>query len=103
MVKENNQKVAECFQNWQVKIEEQHEKHLSPFGMAFMQLNITISTTGINLSAIKPEFFFPSRSSTTKQRPEYWNNLGLSKSRSVIGNKSFRPKTSSPLVVSPQI
>ena len=26
MGKENNQKVAECFQNWQVKIEEQHEK-----------------------------------------------------------------------------
>ena len=47
MAKENNQKVAECFQNWQVKIEEQHEKYLSTFGMAFMQLNDTISTTGI--------------------------------------------------------
>ena len=57
MAKENNQKVAECFQNWQVKIEEQHEKYLSPIGTAFMQLNDTISTTGINLSAIKPEFF----------------------------------------------
>ena len=52
MAKENNQKVAECFQNWQVKIEEQHEKYLSPFGMAFMQLNDTIS--------------IPSRSSTIK-------------------------------------
>ena len=58
MAKENNQKVKVCFQYWQVKIEEQHEKYLSPFGMAFMQLNDTISTTGINLSAIEPEFSF---------------------------------------------
>ena len=35
MAKENNQKIAECFQNWQVKTEEHHEKYSSPFGMAY--------------------------------------------------------------------
>ena len=90
MAKENNQKIAECFQNWQVKIEEQHEKYLSPFGMAFMQLNDTISTTGINLSAIEPEFSFLQDLQPSKQRPEYWNNLGSSKSRSVIQEEEAR-------------
>ena len=90
MAKEKNQKVAECFQNWQVKIEEQHEKYLSPFGMAFMKLNDTISTTGINLSAIEPEFSFLQDLQQSKQRPEYWNNHGSSKSRSVIQEEEAR-------------
>ena len=90
MAKEKNQKVAECFQNWQVKIEEQHEKYLSPFGMAFMKLNDTISTTGINLSAVEPEFSFLQDLQQSKQRPEYWNNLGSSKSRSVIQEEEAR-------------
>ena len=90
MAKEKNKKVAECFQNWQVKIEEQHEKYLSPFGMAFMQLNDTISTTGINLSAVEPKFSFLQDLQPSKQRPEYWNNLGSSKSRSVIQEEEAR-------------
>ena len=90
MAKENTQKEAECFQNWQVKIEEQHEKCLSPLGMAFMQLDDTVSTTGINLSAIEPEFSFLQDLQPSKQRPEYWNNLGSSKSRSVIQEEEAR-------------
>ena len=46
MAKENTQKVAECFQNCQVKIEEQREKYLSPLGMAFMQLDDTVNNRG---------------------------------------------------------
>ena len=58
--------------------------------MAFMQLNDTISTTGINLSAIEPEFSFLQDLQPSKQRPEYWNNLGSSKSRSVIQEEEAR-------------
>ena len=55
-----------------------------------MQLNDTISTTGINLSAIEPEFSFLQDLQPSKQRSEYWNNLGSSKSRSVIQEKEAR-------------
>ena len=63
-------------------IENTREKYLSPFGMAFMQLNDTIS--------IEPEFSFLQDLQPSKQRPEYWNNLGSSKSRSVIQEKEAR-------------
>ena len=52
-----------------------------------MQLNETISTTGIDIRAVEPEFSYLQ---PTKERPEYWNNLGSSKSRSAIQAEEAR-------------
>lgn len=90
MAKDRNQKIAECFENWKVKIETCHEKYISPFGMAYMQLNETVSATGIDLSAIEPEFSYLQDLQPSKQKPEYWNNLGLSKSRSIMQEEEAR-------------
>ena len=47
MAKDNGQKIAECFQTLKDKTEEAQEKIMSPYGMAYMQLNETISNTGM--------------------------------------------------------
>lgn len=83
MSKDKNRKIAECFENWKVRIEEHHEKFLSPFGMAYMQLSETISNTGIYISTVEPEFSYLQHLQQFKEKPDYWNNLGSSKSRSL--------------------
>ena len=90
MAKDNGQKIAECFQTWKDKTEEAQEKIMSPFGMAYMQLNETISNTGIDIRAVEPEFSYLQYLQPTKERPEYWNNLGSSKSRSAIQAEEAR-------------
>ena len=89
MAKDNGQKIAERFQTWKAKKEEAREKIMSPFGMAYMQLNETISNTGIDIRALEPEFSYLRYLQPTKERPEYWNNLGSSKSRSAIQAEEF--------------
>ena len=83
MAKDNGQKIAECFKTWKDKTEAQ-VKIMSPFRMAYMQLNETISNTGIDIRAVEPEFSYLQYLQPTKKRPEYWNNLWSSKSRSAI-------------------
>ena len=63
---------------------------MSPFGVAYMQLNETISNTGIDIRAVEPEFSYLQYLQPTKERPEYWNNLGSLKSRSVIQPEEAR-------------
>ena len=58
MAKDNGQKIAECFQTWKAMIEEAQERILSPFRMAYMQLNDTISNTGIDIRAVEPELSY---------------------------------------------
>ncbi|MCG7878799.1 MAG: reverse transcriptase domain-containing protein [Candidatus Thiodiazotropha endolucinida] len=82
IAKDSGQKIVECFKTWKAKAGEAQEKIMSPFGMAYMQLNETISNTGIDIRAVEPEFSYLQSLRPSKQRPEYWNNLGSSKSRS---------------------
>ena len=84
MANDNGQKISECFQTWKAKTEKAQEKIVSPFGMAYMQLNETISNTCIDIRAVQPEFPYLQHLQQKKERPKYWNNLGSLKSRSVI-------------------
>ena len=58
MAKVNGQKIAECFQTWKATTEEAQEKIMSPFVMAYMQLNSTISNTCIDIRAVEPELSY---------------------------------------------
>ena len=49
-----------------------------------MQFQDTISNIGLDISCVKQEFSYMQYLQPTKQRPEYWNNLGSSKSRSAV-------------------
>ena len=71
MTKFNGQKIAEGFQTWRSQ-----DKIMFPFPLAYMQLNETISNTGIDIKAVEPEFSCLLYFQLTKERPEYWNNLG---------------------------
>ena len=65
--------------NWKDEIES--EKFLSPFGKLQLQLEDMSSETGITTFNIKPEFSFEDSLQPSKRRPEYWDRLGSSKSR----------------------
>ena len=90
MANDNGQKISECFHTWKAKTEDAKEKIMSPFGVAYMQLNETISNTSIDIRAVEPEFSYLQYLQPTKERPEYWNNLGSLKSRSVIQPEEAR-------------
>ena len=77
-------KYLNVFRLGKLRQKEAQEKIMSPFGMAYTQLNETISNTSIDISTVEPEFSYLQYHQPTKERPEYWNNLGCLKSRSVI-------------------
>ena len=54
-----------------------------PFGLIDSQLQDMEANSGTNIIDIEPEFSFPEGLCSSKSRPEYWNRLGSSKSRSV--------------------
>ena len=47
----------------------------------FMQMNDMQSNTGVTFHSLEPEPSFKECMQPTIQRPDYWNNLGSSKSR----------------------
>ena len=57
------------------------EKFLSPFGKVQLQLEDLSSETGTTTFNIEPEFSFEESLQPSKRRPEYWDRLGSSKSR----------------------
>ena len=58
------------------------EKFISPFGKIQLQLEDLYSETGVTTYNIEPEFSYQDSLQPCKKRPEYWNRLGSSKSRS---------------------
>ncbi|MEW8548209.1 MAG: reverse transcriptase domain-containing protein [Candidatus Thiodiazotropha sp.] len=84
IAKDKRQKVAECFDIWKNEVEGKPEKIVSPFGKAYMQLMDTVSNTGIDITKVEPEFSYMEHLQPTKHTPEYWNNLGSSKTRSTV-------------------
>ena len=78
------------FSDLESKDEEVQEKIVSPFGMAYMQLNETISNTGIDIKDVEPKLSYLQYVQPTKERPEYWNSLGSSKSKSAIQAEEAR-------------
>ena len=71
--------IKKSWLNWKDEIES--EKFLSPFGKLQLQLEDMSSETGITTFNIEPEFSFEDSLQPSKKRPEYWDRLGSSKSR----------------------
>ena len=58
------------------------EHKISPFGKMNLQVADMISNTGIALHSLEKEFTFTDSLQPSKRKPEYWQNLGSSKTRS---------------------
>ena len=71
--------IKKSWLNWKDEIES--EKFLSPFGKLQLQLEDMPSETGITTFNIEPEFSCEDSLQPLKKRPEYWDRLGSSKSR----------------------
>ena len=79
--KDKNDELRKCFETWKYRTEERPEKILSPFNKAFMQMADTITNTGLDVGTVEPEASYLECLQPSIRRPEYWNNLGSSKSR----------------------
>ena len=82
--------IKKSWLNWKDEIE--NEKFLSPFGKIQLQLEDMTSETGTITFNIEPEFSFEDSLQPSKRRPEYWDRLGSSKSRT---NNKMNPVQSS--------
>ena len=56
---------------------------MSPFGLIDLQLQDMETNSGTRIINIEPEFSFLEGLCPSKSKPEYWNRLSSSKSRSV--------------------
>ena len=93
MTKEDDTCIKRC---WHSFVDtESAERKVSPFGKMNVQVADMISNTGIALQCLENEFTFTESLRPSKRKPEYWKNLGSSKSRTktqevmsreVIGN-----------------
>ena len=82
MSKDNSQPIKELWNEWRDSYRG-NERYLSPFGLIDLQLQDMETNSGTNIINIEPEFTFLEGLCPSKSRPEYWNRLGSSKSRSV--------------------
>ena len=71
--------IKKSFLDWKENIES--ERFLFPFGKIQLQLEDLSSETGTTTFNIEPEFSFEESLQSSKRRPEYWDRLGSSKSR----------------------
>ena len=61
--------------------QEETEQKISPFGKMNTQVVDMLSNTGLTLNGLEKEFNYLDSLQFSKQRPEYWQGLGSSKSR----------------------
>ena len=66
------------------------ERKVSPFGKMNIQIADMTSNTGISLHSLEKEFTYMDSLQPTKRPPEYWQNLGSSKSRTAEQEKLSR-------------
>ena len=80
MMKDNE----ECIKkSWDRFVESETVEHkVSPFGKMSIQLADMTSNTGISLHSLEKELTYQECLQPSKSKPEYWNCLGSSKSRS---------------------
>ena len=80
LMKDNGERIKI---SWDRFIESEVVEHkVSPFGKMNIQLADMTSNTGISLHSLEEEFRYQESLQTSKSKPEYWNCLGASKSRS---------------------
>ena len=82
MSKDNSQTIKQLWNEWRDDFRGK-EKYMSPFGLIDSQLQDMETNSGTSIINIEPEFSFLEGLCPSKSRPEYWNRLGSSKSRSV--------------------
>ena len=72
--------------SWDSFIEnDKTERKVSPFGKMNIQVADMSTNTEISLHSLGKEFNFLESLQPTKRSPEYWQNLGSSKTRTVLG------------------
>ena len=71
--------IKKSWHDWKLNID--NERFLSPFGKIQLQLEDLSPETGTTTFNIEPEFSFEESLQPSKRRPEYWDRLGSSKSR----------------------
>ena len=77
--------------SWDNFIEnDQIERKISPFGKMNVQIADMSTNTDISLHSLEKEFNFLESLQPTKKSPEYWHNLGSSKSRNAQQEKLSR-------------
>ena len=89
MAKDNNQVIKQMWNDWRNDYRGK-EKYMSPFGLAELQLQDLETNTGINIINIEPEFSFLEGMAPSKSKPEYWNRLGSSNSRSTAQKEELK-------------
>ena len=81
MAKDNSQIMKQIWNGWRDDYRAK-ERYVSPFGLADLQLQDLETNTGISIINIETEFSFLEDMAQSKYKPEYWNRLCSSKSRS---------------------
>ena len=81
MSKDNSQTFKQLWNEWRGDFRGK-EKYVSPFGLIDSQLSME-TNSGTSIINIEPEFSFLEGLCPSKSKPEYWNRLGSSTSRSV--------------------
>ena len=79
MTKEDDSCIRGCWDRFVDS--ESAERKISPFGKMNVQVADMVSNTGIFLHCLEKEFTFTESLQPSKSKPEYWQNLGSSKSR----------------------
>ena len=82
MSKDNSQEIKQLWNEWRDDYRGK-ERYMSPFGLIDLQLQDMETNSGTSIINIEPEFSFLEGLCPSRSKPEYWNRLGSSKSRSV--------------------
>ena len=82
MSKDNSQAIKQLWNEWRDDYRGK-ERYMSPFGVIDLQLEDMETNSGTSIINIEPEVSFLEGLCPSKSKPEYWNRLGSSKSRSV--------------------
>lgn len=88
MMKDTSQCIKSSWDNWVER--DSTEFKLSPFGQMSIQLADMVSNTDIKLRNLEKEFSFMEALQPSKRKPEYWCNLGSSKTRTLEQEKLSR-------------
>ncbi|XP_060593901.1 uncharacterized protein LOC132748336 [Ruditapes philippinarum] len=95
MAKDIRQNIAKSLKSCQDRYGKVREKFQSPFFCMLTQVEDMKSLTTITLNSIEPEFSYLEYLQPSRTRPDYWNNLGSSKSRTVKQEDDARQHISS--------
>ena len=79
MMKDRSQLIKMTWDRWRES--EKRETRLSPFGKMSIHLADMTSNTDIKLNNLEKEFTYTECIQPSKAHPEYWRNIGSSKSR----------------------